>query len=177
MKINIADIITVQGATKKVSIIEQKLDTLKTFSPTKIKLSKPIQLEGTLEIGRNSIYLSGILTTQVIIPCDRCLSDVIYPIKAEVAESFGQNHLEDDEEEKPIVDSEIDLSSTVVETILLSLPMKVLCDEHCKGICMVCGQNLNEQSCDCDLEYTDPRLEKFKSLFQTNTQDESNKEV
>lgn len=175
MKISVTDIIQIQGAVKKVSIIERQVDTTGIIPP--INLAGPIHLEGDLEVNSNKVNFKGTLKTEVRLPCDRCMSDLIYHIESEVTESFGQTHPEDEEESKPIEQSTIDLTPTVVETILLSLPMKAICSENCKGMCTVCGQNFNEKSCDCDLDYTDPRLEKFKFLFKDNNEDKSNKEV
>ncbi len=42
--------------------------------------------------------------------------------------------------------------------------MKPLCSK-CKGLCPKCGINLNEDQCDCESEYVDPRFEKLKELF------------
>lgn len=164
MKLNISDIINVQGATKGICITKEIIEMPKAFSY--VKLYKPVRLEGELESDRGAIYLSGILTTQVKITCDRCVCEMIHHVESEINESFGS-----------ITQSTIDLGPTIVETLLISLPMKALCHEKCKGICAVCGENLNEKSCDCDLEYTDPRLEKFNLLFQSNKDGENNKEV
>lgn len=164
MKLNIADIINVQGATKPVSATMDTLDMPKAFSS--MKLQGPIRLEGELESDRGTIYLSGVLTTDIKVACDRCMCELNYHIESEVTESFGSN-----------VQSTIDISPTIVETLLVSLPMKALCQEDCKGMCTVCGQNLNEQSCDCDTDYTDPRLEKLGLLFESSKPNENNKEV
>jgi uncharacterized protein len=45
--------------------------------------------------------------------------------------------------------SEIDLQPLCVEHIILALPNYPLCSEFCKGLCSLCGVNLNAQSCDC----------------------------
>ena len=164
MKLDISDIINVQGDTKTISVTKEIIDIPKAFSY--VKLCKPVRLEGELESDRGTIYLSGILTTEVKMTCDRCMCQMVHPIESEVKESFGS-----------ITQSTIDLGPTIVETLLISLPMKALCHEDCKGICTVCGQNLNEKSCDCDLEYRDPRLDKFNLLFENSKDDENNKEV
>lgn len=164
MKLNITDIINVQGAIKQVSMTKETFDMPESFSS--MELQGPIRLEGELESDRGNLYLSGILTTEIKVACDRCMGELIYHIESEVTESFGS-----------IVQSTIDLHPTIVETLLVSLPMKVLCNEECKGMCTVCGQNLNEQSCDCDLGYTDPRLEKLELLFKNSNSGENNKEV
>lgn len=44
---------------------------------------------------------------------------------------------------------EIDVESLVLETVLLELDSRVLCDRHCRGLCSQCGQNLNQGDCQC----------------------------
>ena len=43
----------------------------------------------------------------------------------------------------------IDILSFIKDTIQLSMPMKILCEKSCEGLCSHCGVNLNLQSCDC----------------------------
>ncbi len=175
LKINIADIISVQGATKKISVILE--DAVLPCDFYSMTLTEPVKLTGELESDDGNIHLTGYLTTQVKAECDRCMCDLIYNIKSEVTESFGSVIPGMIGQIEPINQSTIDLDSVLEETLLLSLPMKALCDPNCKGICTVCGQNLNKQSCDCDVEYLDPRLEKLDLLFGSKGQDEKNEEV
>jgi uncharacterized protein len=54
----------------------------------------------------------------------------------------------------------------VREQLLLALPSYPVCQEGCKGLCSVCGANLNERDCGCDRHVPDPRwagLEKLKT--------------
>jgi uncharacterized protein len=58
----------------------------------------------------------------------------------------------------------LDTSDYVWEEILLSIPMKPLCSEECRGLCHHCGMNLNISSCDCrELEF-DPRWNNLLQL-------------
>ena len=50
------------------------------------------------------------------------------------------------------------------EQFVLSLPMKPLCRHECKGLCAVCGTNLNRGACDCKRDWEDPRLAPLKAL-------------
>ena len=43
----------------------------------------------------------------------------------------------------------LDLGPVVREAVVLSMPMKALCREDCRGLCPICGVNLNEQTCGC----------------------------
>ncbi len=175
LKINIADIIKIQGARKRVSITKDDIEIPKDFYS--MTLCEPVKLVGEIESDDGNIDLTGLLTAKVKVACDRCMCDFIYDIESEVTESFGSIIVGKTDYVEPINQSTIDLDPVIEETLLLSLPMKAICQSDCKGICTVCGQNLNKQSCDCDLEYIDPRLEKLGLLFGNNEQDEKNKEV
>jgi uncharacterized protein len=41
------------------------------------------------------------------------------------------------------------MNETAISDLLLMLPTKMLCREDCKGLCDICGCNLNETTCDC----------------------------
>ena len=58
----------------------------------------------------------------------------------------------------------LDLTALVREDLLLALPAKFLCREDCKGLCPMCGKNLNDGSCSCK-KPIDPRLEALRQLL------------
>lgn len=59
---------------------------------------------------------------------------------------------------------EIDLDPLLREQILLSLPDYVLCDPACRGLCPVCGADLNAGDCGCERRVPDPRLAALKDV-------------
>lgn len=44
----------------------------------------------------------------------------------------------------------IDLTPEIRDEILLTLPKKILCKDDCKGLCFICKNNLNNNSCKCN---------------------------
>ena len=60
----------------------------------------------------------------------------------------------------------LDVDQLVGSEILIGWPTKILCSEDCKGICSVCGQNLNEGSCDCEDTSLDPRMSVIRDLYK-----------
>lgn len=62
-------------------------------------------------------------------------------------------------------DGKLGLNELFRADILLALPTKYLCKEDCKGLCPVCGMNLNNSSCQCNKRQIDPRLEVLKQLI------------
>lgn len=59
----------------------------------------------------------------------------------------------------------LDLDALVWEDVLLSMPSRTLCRPDCKGLCSVCGADLNEGPCACKKE-TDPRWDALKALME-----------
>ena len=59
---------------------------------------------------------------------------------------------------------QIDLSRAVREQVLLALPPSPVCDEDCKGLCIECGENLNDRDCGHRQETTDPRWQALKGI-------------
>ncbi len=49
---------------------------------------------------------------------------------------------------------------------MLSVPMKPLCSDECKGICPSCGANLNAAGCGCRIERVDDRMAALKKYFE-----------
>jgi uncharacterized protein len=58
----------------------------------------------------------------------------------------------------------LELNDVLREFVLLALPMQKLCNENCKGICPVCGQNRNQNECRCRIEAGDNRWAALKEL-------------
>jgi uncharacterized protein len=59
---------------------------------------------------------------------------------------------------------EINLTPLIREQVLLALPTRPLCEEVCRGLCGICGANLNFEACTCSTTADDPRLAIFRTL-------------
>lgn len=116
-------------------------------------------LKGSLRLSRNSrgILVQGTLATHVITECARCLIPTAVPVELELEELFSYPPSSDvaySVEETGI----LDLAPLLREEAILAVPMGVLCQPDCAGLCPECGQNRNEGRCDCDHDDIDPRL-------------------
>ena len=60
----------------------------------------------------------------------------------------------------------LDVDKMLYLEIMLNIPGKVLCREDCKGICTVCGCNLNDGECGCDRFVPDPRMSAINDIFE-----------
>jgi len=98
--------------------------------------------------------------------CVRCLTAFLQPLKIDFAElfAFSPNSITDAELLLP-ENAQINLGPLVREYMLLEVPISPLCRLDCKGLCPVCGENLNETTCHHDDDAVDPRLSILKSLL------------
>ena len=146
---------------------EIELDTL-NINGRNIKFINPIKYEGDIyKVGKDKLVNINIYYNYEE-ACGRCLDLFTSKSKATLSGRLVENpELNHDEEDNLIYyDGEkLDLTENIVETIILNLPMKPLCSKKCKGLCPECGINLNEDQCNCESEYVDPRFEKLKELF------------
>ena len=98
--------------------------------------------------------------------CVRCLKEFEQELHSDFTElyAFTTKSITDSGLLLP-EDGHIDLSPLVREYMLLDVPIKPLCAPDCKGLCPVCGENLNEIQCGHIPESFDPRLAVLKSLL------------
>lgn len=114
--------------------------------------------------GENKVEIRGRLVAEVLLVCDRCLSEFIHKIDAPIqlildaGEAEIHWRVQDLEGTKADIDTvlldapKIDLGEILREQVFLALPEKQLCSESCAGLCRKCGTNLNKDSCSCTLE-------------------------
>lgn len=101
--------------------------------------------------------------------CDRCLTEVPVDLKLEfdrVALMPGGKPTEAEDEAALTEGYQLDTEAFVRNEILINWPVKILCREDCKGICPVCGQNLNMRDCGCDTFVPDPRMAVIQDIFK-----------
>ncbi|MBN1149446.1 MAG: DUF177 domain-containing protein [Anaerolineales bacterium] len=110
-----------------------------------------------------------VLRANVFSQCVRCLADFSQPLEADFTElyAFAANSITDSGLLLP-ENGIIDLGPIVREEMLLAIPISSVCRPDCKGLCPVCGENLNETECHHDGEDIDLRLSVLKSLLKDN---------
>jgi uncharacterized protein len=127
-------------------------------------------VRGTVEFTRTNrgIFSEGRLHSQVQLECARCLETFAQPLDLHLEAQFGLSPVRPQGDTIFPISAKgiVDLTPALQEQILLDLPMRPLCKPDCRGLCIECGKNLNEGSCDCVKETIDPRLVKLRELLQ-----------
>ena len=168
MKIDISNVVnsinkvTTEELTLEMSTFESKLGTFPILKKSPIALRIENQENA-------SVLISGSVDMTIAIPCDRCLEDVPTDIHFDIDKKLSINDgtLVDDEMEETdyLIGFELDVERLVYAEILVNWPMKVLCKDDCKGICKVCGMNLNKGACSCQRTELDPRMAAIQDIF------------
>lgn len=114
------------------------------------------------------VTVTGNVQLSIQTSCSRCVEPVrieLSPYVSLVLSPADKISDEDDDlEHETYRDDEIDLSNYLMEQIAISLPIKVVCNEDCKGLCTICGTNLNQETCTCESEKVNPRFAILKNL-------------
>ena len=125
-------------------------------------------VEGLVNIGRTpqGLIVQGNFSGNTVLECVRCLVDYDQHLKWEFTELFAFKE-ENITESGLLVpdDSHLDLKELVREFAMLEYPIKPICREDCLGLCLECGQNLNERDCGHVPEIDSPFLA-LKDLFK-----------
>ena len=113
-------------------------------------------LNGVVRISRTSegLLVQAEFKTQVNAACSRCLDEFEQRLKTDFSELYAfpkHQPYELDEEDTPElvlpIDGYIDLAPLLQEYLLLEIPISSLCRKDCKGLCLHCGANLNQNAC------------------------------
>ena len=103
-------------------------------------------VEAELTVARVGANLTLTLDVQtdVLGPCQRCLVDADIVVDARAVEYVRHGESgEEDEEDAYVVSHQVDLERWVRDLIADALPPKLLCSDDCRGLCAVCGADLN----------------------------------
>jgi uncharacterized protein len=108
------------------------------------------EVEGVVKVGRTpqGLIVQGNFTGNTTLECVRCLSDYQQFVQWEFTELYAFKPENVTESDLLVPDdAQIDLEPLVREFAILEFPIKPLCRVDCQGLCMECGQNLNEKDC------------------------------
>lgn len=121
----------------------------------------PLRLSRTKE----GILVQGKLNVGITGECYRCLEPVTQNVTIGLEELYTyppQPGAELVIDETAI----LDLAPLLRDEVLIISSRGMLCREDCRGLCLHCGINLNDTTCDCDQSAVDPRLAQLRNLLK-----------
>lgn len=134
--------------------------------PSEVECRVEVRVEKLADSYRLQAKVKGTFSTF----CHRCLEPTNFQVETgfQVLVQRADRGIPtgDDEEEcllLPLGENEVSLSSQIYENVVVSIPIRILCREDCRGLCSRCGSNLNIDPCSCPRE-ADPRWEALRRL-------------
>ncbi len=118
------------------------LSVLKSFS-------SPIAIKGKVENRAGVVTLTYISKFSMNLSCDRCLKEFSREYEYKFEHILIQGANTNNDEYIVCKENTLDLNELAISDLLLQLPTKILCRDDCRGLCYVCGQDLNEGECNC----------------------------
>ncbi|MCI8799291.1 MAG: DUF177 domain-containing protein [Lachnospiraceae bacterium] len=168
MFVNLSDVLTSEGMQLKKEIpLEMNVFECRG-ERFEITERTPVSLVIT-NAGPGRAKIEGGMELTLQAGCDRCLTEVPVDLKLEfdrVGLMPGGKPTEAEDEAALTEGYQLDTEAFVRNEILINWPVKILCREDCKGICPVCGQNLNMRDCGCDTFVPDPRMAVIQDIFK-----------
>ena len=146
MKINLKQIFNIVGESKDIEydITAEELSGIRGC-----EFCSPVRVKGRIYNRAGIVNLEYSVDFSLMITCDRCLKRLVRDYH------FDFDHivvpsLSGENDDYIVAEGEsIELNEIAVTDLLLQLPTKNLCKDDCKGLCMICGCDLNESECNC----------------------------
>ena len=141
------------------------------------RVVEPVELSIDVEkAGGGAFRVTGTAKTTLELDCSRCVEPFALPVTApfelqyvpeEQDAGAGEREIQDDDLTTAYYrEGALDLVELVREQFQLALPMKPLCSDACRGLCVVCGANLNRTDCGHQPKWEDPRLAALKGILR-----------
>ncbi len=150
--------------------------TFKRPEDSDFSFLSPIDYELKIEKAGNSVWIHGPLRAALSLVCARCLEPFTFSVASVLdiellprtaAPGAPEVELKPEELDTYYFEGEeIDIGPYIFEEIVLNIPIKALCSESCKGICPVCGANLNIADCACEKAGSTILTEKLKAFLK-----------
>lgn len=124
-------------------------------------------------IGKGKALVTAKTSFEFELACDRCLKPVNHTVEIDVEQEVispdYSDEIDEDAEQTVFMEGyQLKVDDLIYSDIVLNWPMKILCREDCKGICRICGKDLNTGECGCDTFVPSPGLAGIKEIFNAN---------
>ncbi len=176
MLVNLSDVFSSEGMMANVTAELEMTSFKSRLGDFRITQKSPVNFVFS-NIGVGRAKIEGTVELAFETGCDRCLAEVptvlslVFEREVASPDAVTEHSEEGDREDDDLdfmEDYQLNVEAFVYNEILSNWPMKILCKNDCKGICKVCGQNLNLGECDCDTFVPDPRMAAIQDIFNAN---------
>ena len=192
MQINVAEELKSIGKTTDRHL-EESLEPI-SFGGNKLVFTMPLSVDVRSSFDGEGFSVSGVLSSELLMHCTKCNKEFKQGFNIDFSERFIKASEEEADEaecypffgetlelDKMILDlletedqdeyliareKMLELDEPLTEAVILEFPMKNLCREDCKGLCPVCGCDLNLMQCSCSRTVKNANFASLEELAQ-----------
>ncbi len=168
MLLNLSDVFTSEGKVRQESVSLEMTSFESRLGSFSITCKQPVEFTFT-NIGVQKARVEGSTEIKLSAVCDRCMEEttVILDLQFDRVVTSPEVEAEDEEADDMtyMEGYQLNVETFMYHEILENWPVKILCKDDCKGVCLKCGQNLNVRDCGCDTFVPDPRMAAIKDIF------------
>jgi len=151
MRFSVQSLRAEKGATMLLNMREQMAPV--DLGRSLLRFVEPVEFVGQATNTGRRVVIRGSAKTRAMAVCDRCLEGFAMDLTTPIDESYyrvdeAPAHPDDDERTYG-EDDMIDISSDIEQAFVLTLPIRIVCRDDCRGLCPGCGGNLNTGECSC----------------------------
>jgi DUF177 domain-containing protein len=127
--------------------------------------NSPVRLNLRLESVVEGVLVTGTAVVQVRGECVRCLGAIAAEQQIDIQELYVYPDSDITEDEASRLEGDLlDLEPLLRDDVVLDLPFQPLCRDECRGLCVECGADLNEDPDHSHESRIDSRWEKLRTL-------------
>ena len=135
------------------------------FSLDDENIVTPVKVDGTVFNKTGIVRMQAQAKFDYSTSCAKCNKPLLRHAKIPVQHTLLTHADSEDNDEFIVLDGmRLQLDELISEDIYLSIPTRFLCKDDCKGLCPLCGQDLNVGECSCSTP-ADSRWDSLKDLF------------
>ena len=138
------------------------------FGGNTILFPEPVEISFQYSFDGEAIVVNGTLQAKLSSRCARCDEPFVETLNIPLQERFVKGASGEDEESYAFVGETLDLAPMVMDNLFLHIPISGVCSADCRGLCPVCGCNLNTAQCACNSVHEEEKpspLAALGSLF------------
>jgi uncharacterized protein len=164
MVLDLRDLLLSPGGTEP---FDYAPDLSELLSESVLEIIGEPRAAGYVRNGAGLLTLTADVSVAARCVCARCLRefDMAFDRRISVTLAREEDSEQEDIDKYVISGDRVDVDDIVVTELILNADFIVLCKEDCKGLCELCGADLNDGPCGC-VRAADPRMAKLGQLLE-----------
>jgi uncharacterized protein len=160
LSVEISELLGKPGSSRRIAFSEEVPGLGLDVGRVRPLMDFDLRLDSLVE----GVLVAGSVRGGYMFECIRCLKPFEQPFEVALSEILAYEDMPGAEEGYQVVGDHANLEPVIRDAVMLAMPLNPLCRPECKGLCPVCGTDLNADDCGHRAERADLRWEPLARL-------------